>query len=293
MDNRSCAIVCATDQDCGAGLFCLPAGNLYACQCDPSRCGPRQICVSPTLPCENVPCSDSVPCESPTDYCVLRRCYPLDGDCRSGGVCPTLEDPSILTTCQADQGLCTRQLAPVVLLANVPTLDVGQPAPGTVFPGGTEPSFAWEGAYPLVILLVLQPKPDWSGDFATTATWGAALPAGINQARWGDGHSIQNGTWLSGQPGPVGDGIFYLQAQAFDTGSLVAASALLPFAVGASPWRTAGDLCSSDDECSTPSAPMVCRDGFCKRQCASHLLDCGADGFCAAPDATGVRVCAI
>jgi hypothetical protein len=173
-------------------------------------------------------------------------------------------------------------------------IPVEQPTPGTSYDVSSDPDpmFVWRGTSSPVILLALPYSPEMkSADLPKQAFWGAAVPGGVFQVHWSEGHPIVDGVWQAESAGLPPEGTYQLQIQEVSEGRLNRASLPVPFAIGPSPWPQPWNECTSPNDCKNPGVPLTCLYGLCRRLCASDTVDCGNGKTCGRLD-QGVRVCA-
>lgn len=300
-EGRTCRAVCASDSTCTQGLRCLDYATTKVCQCDVSLCSDREDCVSPLLMCREVVCSERVPCLDKTAICdsFARRCLPESGDCSSDEVCPTLPieaDRYASMACDAVTRTCrvAARLAKATVASTSGLVGVTKPAPGTLFDPSEDPVFAWSPVDDALLVQVLREAPKTAADLPRVVIWAASVVrGGPSQLQWSQGHAVVAGSWIAGPPPAPPVGGFYLWVQAVRADRLVAASELVPFAVGsAAPWRVEGDLCATDgthEGCESPAFALACVDGRCHKLCGSKA-DCATE--CGLP-VKGIRYCVL
>jgi hypothetical protein len=284
---------------CRPGHRCLG----FACdeRCDPALCRSHEDCTSATGTCRFVECSERVAC-APGFICESRsnRCFPANGDCRSGNVCPQfggdLLNAVATVSCMAD-GLCavTPKAGPPPFFNVAEQIAVSIPTRGTRLSAPAQPEFEWRSFPGSASLLIVTNRWPVDGSIlASAAIWGAAVASGTDHVGWSAGKPIERGRWLDAAPQALTAGSYFFVVQAVINGSLEAASPVVPFVVGENtPWKQPGDGCLQSGlpgDCENPSQILSCIDGSCRKVCASDV-ECGDMGPCGEPTGFGYRLC--
>lgn len=275
---------CLNDAGCAAGHRCT--GGTCGASCEQALCAARTECLTAEGDCTAVQCGRATPCEDPTKLCdsFENRCYDMSGSCPDG-VCPQFGGMlARFGSVACSAGFCSIQAKP---LGGVPGLTdqvnvrITAPAVGEGFADQGTISIRWEWAsQAAAIALVLDDVPSAPADILAHAIWGVSRKANsVTDLGWADGVEIRGGIWQRApSPAPLGKPL-YLLVQFVREGQLIAASALVPFRVGAA-WPAQGDACTDEGafpgSCANPAAVQACYRGICRRACLSNR-DCEAD----------------
>jgi hypothetical protein len=168
---------------------------------------------------------------------------------------------------------------------------VSRPAAGEAFTGLSDVRLRWDAGGEASIALVLGSAPtplDDARDIARRVVWAVGRPRGPTQEAdpSTEGNPVADGEALADRTGidQSTTGTLYALVQTVRSGTLLAASAVVPFRVGAD-WPSSGDPCAETGEvpgtCASPAAALACVAGNCRVLCTSHL-DCPG-GLCGAP----------
>ena len=266
--------------------------------CDQSTCGPRQECDGPHGMCVTVECGSYVNCEDSADICDTSqgRCFPANGACLDGGLCPTFGIlRSVSIACGGD-GLCHATEVGAALPAPVAataTISVAEPTAGSVFAAPQDIRVSWAATNTPTIVEILDDGATDQESLTKSIIWGSTLSqTAAPVVTWSEGHAVNNGSWAPKPQSSLTTGPYFVFVQAVDHDDLIAASVLIPIWVGTgAPWKNSGDSCSHQGvpgDCVNPARPQACFAGACAEVCAS-FSDC-APMTCQSP-VDGYRVC--
>jgi hypothetical protein len=301
---QQCTALCTDASSCNPGHACVAAGNQMACdvQCDSALCPADEACGSSVGNCVRAECTPSLPCVRAGDACdtTVHKCYSVNGDC-SDRTC--YDFSAVKAVADSDCGgdgfchLVPWEIRPPWLrhaLSTPPTLVIMAPTPGQSFPVAADVSVGWIDQGTSVIAYILSAIPPFPEAVSATAIWGVAMPSGGGtSATFQDGSAIVAGEWRDVLPSLPSDRPLYFFAFALREGEVVDVSMMVPFRVG-SAWAALGDTCAGSqhlpDDCFNPASVQACRDGRCRRVCASHV-DCEDLSLGCAEAVDGVRIC--
>jgi hypothetical protein len=270
--------------------------------CDQSQCGPKKQCLGKYGSCVAVECGSVVLCEDPSKICdeSQNRCFPSNGDCTNGEICPTFGIASAVSiTCSAQDALC--HAVPVGATLSPPVsakepIAVSEPTPGQVFDSATSVRFTWTAISTPVLVEILKGAVAKADDLSDSIVWGAAiLKDDAPSVDWSRGQTVVDGSWESGSPrATLPDGPYFVLVQAVQLEELVAVSSQIPIWIGqGTSWTHVGDSCSKDGvpgSCWNPAEAQACVNSTCAKVCASQP-DCTPLGLSCQTPWNGFRTC--